>query len=201
MAHEGTEPSRIAGLSNTPIAALSFIGGNGWVKWIADQDPSQGRDHARFDLDQDADNIRLYASDFSIIDSVSFGAQLDGVSQGRLPDGGPNIVNFPATPTPEASNYLPLPDVVINEALTHTDPPLEDAIEIQNTGTNTVNIGDWFISNSQNALKKFRVATGTTLAPGAFKVFYETNFNAGGQQQRELHVELRARRFDLPLAG
>jgi len=175
-----TDDLSLAGLSNTPIAALSFIAGNGWVKWIADEDPSQGRAHARFDLDKDADNIRLYAANFSIIDSVSFAAQLDGVSQGRLPDGGTNVVSFPNTPTPDASNYLPLSDVVINEVLTHTDPPLEDAIEIQNAGTNTIDIGDWFISNSEKVLKKFRLAAGTTLTSGAFKVFYETNFNAGG---------------------
>jgi len=181
-----TDDLSLAGLSNTPIAALSFIGGNDWVQWIADGNPGQGRDHARFDLDAEGDSIRLYGSDFTIIDSISFGAQLENVSQGRLPDGGTNVVSFPTTPTPEASNYLPLPDIVINEALTHTDAPLEDAIEIQNIGTNTVAIGDWFISNSQTAsagapaFQKFRIPSGTTLAPGQFKVFYETNFNAGG---------------------
>lgn len=175
-----TDDLSLAGLSNTPIAALSFIAGGGWVKFTADQDPGQGSDHARFDLDKDGDNIRLYAPDFSIIDSLSFGAQVEGVSQGRLPDGSSNLVSFPATPTPDASNYLPLPDVVINEVLSHTDPPLEDAIEVQNTGTNTVDIGGWFISNSGSTLRKFRIPTGATLAPGAFRVFYETNFNAGG---------------------
>jgi hypothetical protein len=175
-----TDDPTLAGLSNTPIAGLSFIGGNDWVKWIADEQPSKGRNHTRFDLDKDGDTIRIYAADFSIIDSLTFGSQLDGVSQGRLPDGGTNVVSFPTTPTPEESNYLPLQDVVINEALTHTDPPFEDAIEIQNVGTNTITIGDWFISNSQSALKKFRVPSGLSLAPGVFRVFYETQFNAGG---------------------
>jgi len=175
-----TDDPSLAGQSNTPIAALSFIGAKSWVKWIADQTPSQGGDHARFDLDKDADNIRLYATNFSVIDSISFGAQVEGVSQGRLPDGGTNLVSFPGTVTPDASNYLPLSDVFINEVLTHTDPPLEDAIEIQNTGTNNVAIGDWWISNSQRDLKKFRVAAGTVLDPGEFKVFYENQFNADG---------------------
>jgi hypothetical protein len=170
----------LAGLSNTPVAALSFIAGNDWVKWIADGNISAGRHHANFSLDQSGEVIRLYAPDFSIIDSVSFGAQLAGVSQGRLPDGGTNVVSFPTTPTPEASNYLPLPGVVINEALTHTDPPLEDAIEIQNIGTNAATIGGWFVSDSQSALKKHRVASGVTVTPGSFYVLYETNINAGG---------------------
>ena len=179
------DPSQ-PGATNTLIAPLSFIGAKDWVKWIADQDPSQGSDHARFDLDKDGDNIRLYAADGSnIIDTVTFGAQLEGVSQGRLPDGGTNVVSFGGgaqvpTPTPDASNYLPLQDVVINEVLTHTDPPFEDAIEIQNTGSNSVAIGGWWIGNSQRDFKKFRVATGTTLAANTFQVFYENQFNADG---------------------
>ena len=47
----------------------------------------------------------------------------------RLPDGTANIVSFPSTPTPAASNYLPVPNALINEVLSHTDPPLEDAIK------------------------------------------------------------------------
>jgi hypothetical protein len=175
-----TDDFSLAGLSNTPIANLCFIGARDWVKWIADNDPSDGRDHAGFDLDKDADNIRLYAADFSIIDSVSFGTQLEAVSQGRLPDSGSNIVSFPTTPTPDAANYLPLGNIIINEVLTHTDPPLEDAIEIQNTGSNTISIANWWISNSQRELKKFRIASGVSLTPGQFAVFYENQFNSGG---------------------
>ena len=52
-----------------------------------------------------------------------------GVSQGRFPDGSANIVSFPTTVSPGESNYLPLTNAVANEILTHTDPPLEDAIE------------------------------------------------------------------------
>ncbi len=175
-----TDDPSLAGQSNTVVAPLSFIAGKGWVKWIADQRPSGGSDHARFDLDKDGDNLRLYATNFSVIDSVSFGAQVEGASQGRLPDGGATLVSFHITPTPEASNFLPLPNVFINEVLTHTDPPLEDAIEVQNTGTNTVSIGGWWLSNSQRDLKKYRVPTGTVVGPGEFKVFYENDFNPSG---------------------
>jgi hypothetical protein len=49
-----------------------------------------------------------------------------------LPDGLSSVVSFVETPTPGDSNFLPLPNVVVNEVLTHTDPPLEDAIELRN---------------------------------------------------------------------
>ena len=148
-----TDDPSLVGLSNTPIASLSFIAGRDWVQWIADGNLSAGRDHANFDLDADGETLRIYTADFSILDSVSFGAQAVSVSQGRLPDGGTNVVSFLTTPTPEESNYLLLTNLVINEVLTHTDPPLEDAIEVQNTGTNTLNIAGWWISNSQRDLK------------------------------------------------
>jgi hypothetical protein len=176
------DPS-LAGLSNTPIAALSFIGGRDWVEWTCDGIRSNGRDHTGFDLNPAGETIRLYGADFGVIDSISFGAQAAGTSEGRLPDGGSNITAFPTTSTPEASNFLPLEQIVISEVLAHTDSPFEDAIEVQNTGSNAVAIGNWWISNSQRDLKKFRVPAGTILAPGAFRVFYENQFNLDGTGQ------------------
>ena len=173
-----TDDPSLAGLTETPIAPLSFIGGKSWVRLFADGNLSAGRDHLNFALDAEGELIRLYDTNFAIIDSVSFGAQTPDVSQGRLPDRGTNIVSFPTTPTPERSNYLPLQNVVINEVLTHTDPPFEDAIEIQNIGTNTVSIGDWWLSDSETNF--FMVPVGapgpTTLAPGEFKVIYQMPF-------------------------
>jgi hypothetical protein len=78
---------------------------------------------------------------------------------------------------PAESNYLPLSNVVVNEVLTHTDPPLEDAIEFYNPNSSAVNIGGWFISNSQENLKKFRVPDNTFIQAYGFKVFYEYQFN------------------------
>ena len=66
---------------------------------------------------------------------------------------------------------------MINEALTHTDPPFEDAIEIRNLTAASVNIGGWYISDAKHALKKFLIPNGTVLPPNGFKVFYEYQFN------------------------
>jgi hypothetical protein len=67
--------------------------------------------------------------------------------------------------------------IVINEILTHTDPPQIDAIELFNPGTTNVNIGGWFLSDDADAPKKFRVPDSTVIGAGSFAVFYETNFN------------------------
>ncbi len=175
-----TDDPSLAGLSNTVAAPLSFVAAGGWVKFAADGHRGKGHDHVGFNLDAGGEVIRLYTPAFGIIDSVSFGAQALGVSQGRLPDGATsNLVSFPTTPTPDAANYLPHASIVVSEVLTHTDLPFEDAIELQNVGSNLVAIAGWWISNSENPLRKFQVPANasTTLAPGQFVVFYENQLN------------------------
>ncbi|MBN1669923.1 MAG: chitobiase/beta-hexosaminidase C-terminal domain-containing protein [Kiritimatiellae bacterium] len=67
--------------------------------------------------------------------------------------------------------------VVINEALTHTDLPQVDAIELCNAGTAPVDIGGWYLSDTIADYRKFRIPDGTTLAAGGYVVFDETQFN------------------------
>ena len=68
------------------------------------------------------------------------------------------------------------PMVVINEVLAHTDAPLEDAIELHNLGQTPVDLGGWYLSDSANNLRKYRIPDGTTIAPGGYLVFYEKAF-------------------------
>src|SRR5205085_3089737 len=68
-------------------------------------------------------------------------------------------------------------NIVINEALTHTDPPLEDAIELFNSSGSPVDISGWFLSDAKTRLKKYVIPQGTVIPAGGFKVFYEYQFN------------------------
>jgi hypothetical protein len=45
-----------------------------------------------------------------LIDGISFGSQMTGISQGRLPDGGRTVVAFSLSASPGSSNYLPFVD-------------------------------------------------------------------------------------------
>ncbi len=173
----GNSPSAVA-LTQFEIPSLSFIGALGFVKFVADADPSDGRNHVNFNLDAEGEVLRLYSPALGVIDIVYFGLQLPGVSEGLLPDGEANVVQFPTTASPAAGNYLPLPDLVINEALTHTDPPLEDAIEIANLGATPVDLSGWYLSNSRKNLRKYRIPDGTLVPAGGLVVFYEYQFNA-----------------------
>jgi len=163
------------------VPALSFVGvgSNAFVRFEADNPATpSGPEHVNFRLGRDGDSIFLLtANNAAQIDAVSFGAQFTGVSQGRLPDGGTNIVFFPETPTPRDANYLPLTSVVVNEVLTHSDVPLEDAIEIRNTTAQPIDIGGWYLSDANDSPLKYRVPDGTVIPAGGFKVFYEYQFN------------------------
>jgi hypothetical protein len=68
--------------------------------------------------------------------------------------------------------------VVINEVLTKSDAPLEDAIELYNPGSVEVNIGGWYLTDDQNTPKKYRIPSNTIIAAGGYAVFYHTQFAA-----------------------
>lgn len=173
--------------TNQAITDLSFVDGRGFVQFIADDELTPA-DNVNFKLSSTSgDRIFLYQADrTTLIDSVEFGPQTLNISQGRLPDGSSTIVSFRLDqPTPAASNFLPLPSIVINEVLTHTDPPLEDAIELLNVSNVPVDISHWWLSNSRDQPQKFRIPSGTVLQPGGFIVFYEgvgssSGFNRSG---------------------
>jgi hypothetical protein len=164
----------------SPVSPLSFIGtgANGFIEFRADGDAQAGADHVKFSLSKAGESIGLYSSAGTLVTAVSFRAQATGVSEGRFPDGGTNVIRFAQTASPAESNYLPLSNVVVNEILTHTDPPLEDAVEFYNPSGTDLNIGGWFLSNSGENLKKYRLADGTIIPSHSFKVLYEYQFNA-----------------------
>jgi hypothetical protein len=168
-----TDDPSIVGITQHKVASLSFIGAGDFVKFEADGDPSQGPDHVSFNLDRSGDALRIYAPNFSIIDSADLTVLPAGVSAGRLPDGTGNVVAFYTTPSPGENNYLPLAGIAINEVLTHTDPPLQDSIEFFNASAQVADIGGYYLSDSARNLTKFRFADGTTISSGGFLVFGE----------------------------
>ncbi len=69
-------------------------------------------------------------------------------------------------------------EIRINEVLSHTDPPLEDAIELYNRSDATVEIGGWYLSDDAAVLKKYRLSDGLSIPAGGYHVFYEYQFNS-----------------------
>ena len=67
--------------------------------------------------------------------------------------------------------------VVVNELLAHTDPPLEDAVELFNRTDQPIDVGGWFLSNDLADPFRFRIPTGTVVPPRGFRMVYEYQFN------------------------
>ena len=168
---------RLDDATRSEIPALSFVEPGGFSVFIAAGTPDLGANHVDFSLSGSGEAIVLSSPDVQAIDTILFGPQDTGVSEGRLPDGNADIVRFPQSPTPGDFNYLPLSNVVISEVLAHSDPPLEDAIELHNVADVPVDISGWFLSDGKSNLQRFQIPPDAVLAPGGYTVFYEFQFN------------------------
>jgi hypothetical protein len=69
-------------------------------------------------------------------------------------------------------------DVVINEVLSHTDLPLSDTIELFNTTNDPIDIGGWFISDTNNDFFMFEIPDATILLANDYLLFDEDDFNS-----------------------
>jgi len=68
-------------------------------------------------------------------------------------------------------------DVVINEVLTHTDPPQSDTIELYNTTGTTIDVSGWYLSDSSGNYRKFGILDETLIGGGEYVVFDEDDIN------------------------
>ncbi|MGA2246396.1 MAG: lamin tail domain-containing protein [Verrucomicrobiota bacterium] len=85
-----------------------------------------------------------------VLDAVQFGAQADGVSYGRWPDGANDFYAF-TTNTPGTNNSaIFIGGIVINELMYDPISGNDDGqyIELYNQGTNTVNLAGWQLSSA-----------------------------------------------------
>ncbi len=170
----------LANRTKHPIAPLSFLGvnTNGWCKFIADGNTAQGANHVNFSLNGSVgEALGLFPpGTAAAIDTVTFGVQTNDISEGRFPDGTAGRAFF-TKPSPGDANWLYLTNIVINEVLTHTDLPLEDAVELHNRSGQPVDVSGWFLSDDLINLRKFRIPNGTIIPAGGYQVFYEYEIN------------------------
>jgi hypothetical protein len=69
--------------------------------------------------------------------------------------------------------------VRVNEALTHTDPPLLDSIELFNPASFPVDISGWFLTDSFDNPFKFRIPDGSMIPSRGYRVFDADDFTTG----------------------
>ena len=94
----------------------------------------------------------------------------DGWRAGAVVGGSPGEDNGAAVQNPG--------DIVINEVLAHSHGGAPDWIELYNTTDTNINIGGWFLSDSDTNFMKYEIAAGTVIDANNYVVFYQnTDFN------------------------
>ena len=82
------------------------------------------------------------------------------------------------SPGSDDDGVVPPPGtIVINELRAHSDDPSGDWIELYNNSPDAVNIGGWFLSDSDSDdpnRMKFEIPENTIIGANGFKVFYQT---------------------------
>ncbi|MFO0916248.1 MAG: lamin tail domain-containing protein [Pirellulales bacterium] len=81
--------------------------------------------------------------------------------------------------TPGAAAVVYAPSILINEVLANSALPQVDAIELVNITDQPVNLTGWYLSDSSDAIKKYKFPE-TTIPAGGYLVLTEAQFNAGG---------------------
>jgi len=187
--------------TNRPILTNSWLGAHDYLEFKCDAHPEKGIDELEFKLPASGAKLTLFAPNRTSIIHRVFWPDPTGrqgqtnlvadtlYSYGWLPDGNTNdlVVTFPPDrTTPGKSNFLPIDNIYINEILSHSDPPLEDAVELYNDGTNAVNIGGWWLTDDKDTYNKFHIPANTIIQPKGYVAFYEYigepgGFNPNGQ--------------------
>jgi len=68
--------------------------------------------------------------------------------------------------------------IVINEVMAHSHDYAPDWIELYNTTGSSIDIGGWFLSDSDSNLMKYEIANSTVIDPYQYELFYENeDFN------------------------
>ena len=65
--------------------------------------------------------------------------------------------------------------VLVNEALTHTDLPLRDQIELHNPNAFAVDVSGWFLTDKRSEPTRWRIPEESVIEAGGFLVFDESD--------------------------
>src|SRR5262249_7784988 len=70
--------------------------------------------------------------------------------------------------------------ILINEALTHTDLPELDSIELFNPNATNVDLGNWYLTDQRTVPQKFRIPGPKMISANGYLVLTENDWNPPG---------------------
>ena len=205
--------------TNATLPPLSYIAPGGFLLFNARGNDADAGDPTDLPFRFSGSNeiISLQAPNGVFIDQINFACLDSGLTQGRVPDGGLDILRLPLA-SPELPNIEPNPsepatlnalqlsqDLRITEIMYHNDAaPLAEFIELQNTGTTTLDLSGVAFTDGVD----FTFPPGTILAAGvhltitsdqaAFEATYGTSQTLAGSYSGRLSNGGENVRLSLP---
>ncbi len=101
---------------------------------------------------------------------------------------------------PGAGDGASVPDIWVNEVLTHTDWPQVDAVELFNPAPEPVDVSGWWLTDDPATPEKFRIPDGTVVPSQGYLVILEDN-DADPSNNVGLPPAFFGRAFSLSPAG
>jgi hypothetical protein len=81
--------------------------------------------------------------------------------------------------SPRADDPTPnVPPVLVNEALTHTDLPQLDSVELYNPNSTNVDVGNWYLTDQRTVPKKFRIPAPKLIPANDYIILTESDWDA-----------------------
>lgn len=146
----------------------------------ADDDVSQGLDHANFKLDNDGDEVWLSYTDSTVVDSVSFSKQYNYSTLSRIPNGSGDFSE--ARPTYAATNTL-ADEAVFSGAVFIFPNPAQNELNIRVNSQQAVDI-TMFSTDGRKVIPTFQLNQGqetVNVSEYAHGIYYLL-INSGGQE-------------------
>jgi hypothetical protein len=183
----GTTPIALAGLHLgvtgvvQQITASSYVPARGFAQIFLDE--NVGPDHLDVKLAASGGAIVLYDAAAAELTRVTYGAQQEGVSQGRLPNGTGVLTTFAGTASPGASNYVVVYNgPYINEvmarngsAVTNSMGDVSDWIEFYNPATTNVDMSGMSLSVDSPEPGEWVFPAGSVIPAGGYVTIWCEN--------------------------
>ncbi|SDS01478.1 Por secretion system C-terminal sorting domain-containing protein [Polaribacter sp. KT25b] len=172
-------------------SGLTISPGSYLTVWC-DKDDTQAGLHADIKFSSNGENAILsYGDADSIIESVSFGEQIDDKSYARRPNGTGDFVIQSATfesnnnsgvivdDEEEEFDKIIAGELVINEIMasnettvTDQDGEYEDWIELYNNSSKTLSLDNLFLTDDSTVLTTWKFPTGITIEAGGYLIVW-----------------------------
>ncbi len=167
------------------IAAPSAIAAGGYAQLLCNRGGTRG-DTLDFNLPTAGTTLALIGADGAAVDTLTFGSQSEGVSQGRLPNATGSAVVLPY-PSPAVANYSAITSSVqLNEILL-TNLNGDNApwarrpswLELRNPSASSVDLSGWRLRDPRNPGSSWTIPGGVILSADAHLAIWADSAQAG----------------------